>query len=69
MGEKYFAFWDFWCPPPFYPSGFKQGSSHHLPAKRSFLKKKKKECERNGEGDRKTCEIGIQGGKRQTTKN
>ena len=37
--------------------------------KRSFLKKKTTECERNGEGDRKTCEIGIHRGKRQTTKN
>lgn len=36
---------------------------------KKIILKKKKKCERNGEGDRKTCEIGIHRGKLQITKN
>lgn len=69
MGEKKFALGFFWCPPPCYP----QVSNNvvlSLTCKDHSLKwNKTKECERNGEGDRKTRESGIHRGKLQITKN
>lgn len=72
MGEKKVCFLGFWCPPPVTHSGFKQCPFLSLtPAKKDHSLKwnKNKECERNGEGDRKTRESGIHRGKLQITKN